>query len=483
MRAYVGVWCLVLCGVAAGCDGSQGNSVPQNSPVDAGTGQEDAPDPPEDSGDGVEDAMGDTPDLPDAVDGQDAVSDGPASAFEWMGSQEAQCDRAAAFCNRFWPEAELGELETYQSQETFGGNTLERSFHVYTPTRAQGRVPLFIYLHGGFSEGLEQLQRPFDEYADGRRTAWRPNTSDCVYTHPDGYADVQTGQACTPPAQFVESQQPFVLVLADGLLDDGAARGRHWEDGRVPSPGWGGEAQHRDDVGFVAHIIEVLLQERADSIDPTRVYVAGTSNGGMMAQRVACHVGSERYPVLSKVSAVAIGVASLPATLVDGAQGRERCLDEGRLSLSVFYMVGRGIETPNCDRYPCDSPVLDGDGRMLYGEAGQRANIYSPELGAVVSHEDAVSLWVARNGTALGATPSVSESTLGSFATVRQVRFDDHAALVEAVVVDGGAHEASAFRGDALPFARMWEFVARFERGEDGELVEDLERVSLEGRW
>ena len=43
-----------------------------------------------------------------------------------------------------------------------------------------------------------------------------------------------------------------------------------------------------DDVAFTAAVIEAVRREW--SVDPQRIYVTGASNGGMMAQRVACEL-------------------------------------------------------------------------------------------------------------------------------------------------------------------------------------------------
>jgi polyhydroxybutyrate depolymerase len=56
---------------------------------------------------------------------------------------------------------------------------------------------------------------------------------------------------------------------------------RHWNDGRVI-----GHESTADDIGFMkAMLAEVIAQ---GLIDPKRVYAAGISNGGFMAQHMAC---------------------------------------------------------------------------------------------------------------------------------------------------------------------------------------------------
>jgi polyhydroxybutyrate depolymerase len=56
---------------------------------------------------------------------------------------------------------------------------------------------------------------------------------------------------------------------------------KHWNDGRVI-----GHESMADDIGFMkAMLAEVIAQ---GLIDPKRVYAAGISNGGFMAQHMAC---------------------------------------------------------------------------------------------------------------------------------------------------------------------------------------------------
>ena len=391
-------------------------------------------------------------------------------AFALVERREATCegDSCAA-----WPPAEQGTMWRYESDEAFAEATWRRTFHAYTPSRLTEPGPLVILLHGGFSSGLEWLERPFDEYADGRVTAWRPNTEGCQFTYPDGYQDPQTQASCLPPRQTLQNTEPFTVVFADGLQDRDSETARHWEDGRTPSPGWGDDASHRDDVGFIAHIIEVMLAQEGALIDPERISVMGASNGGMMTQRVACHVGDPRYPALSRIAAFGVSIASLPSNLVDGANGRERCLSHDAGEIPLMFLVGRGIETPDCESYPCRQPTSDGDGRMPYGTPGARHNTYSPDPGEVVSHDDALQLWVDHNARVAGDALEPEAEEIGWFTTHAAWRFEGSEARVESWVVDGGAHDLGGTRFDVHPFAPLWDFVSRFRRLPDGRVRYD----------
>jgi polyhydroxybutyrate depolymerase len=62
-----------------------------------------------------------------------------------------------------------------------------------------------------------------------------------------------------------------------------SGRGGHWNVGLNPSM--------RDDVDYLDRMIDYYVAQKIT--DPSRIYIAGLSNGGMMAQRMVCQ---SRYP-------------------------------------------------------------------------------------------------------------------------------------------------------------------------------------------
>ena len=79
------------------------------------------------------------------------------------------------------------------------------------------------------------------------------------------------------------------------------------------APGKCGPSAKRniDDVGFLVRVIDLCL-DTYPLIDRRRVFVAGHSNGGMMAYRLAASVeGSRRIAAIAPVA----GCACLPPTL------------------------------------------------------------------------------------------------------------------------------------------------------------------------
>ena len=101
-------------------------------------------------------------------------------------------------------------------------------------------------------------------------------------------------------AQFETTTPKRTMIVAypDGL---GAELGlpQSWNAGGCCS---GLRSDVVDDVAFIAQLIATI--SKSANIDPTRIWVAGHSNGGMMAYRVACELSST-------VTAVATGAGAL----------------------------------------------------------------------------------------------------------------------------------------------------------------------------
>jgi polyhydroxybutyrate depolymerase len=140
---------------------------------------------------------------------------------------------------------------------------LSRTFRWHVPNVQVGiqRLPIIVLLHGGGGSGA----------------------SIGNITHPNGgfngFAD----------------QKGFIAIYPDAL--DG-----NWNDGRDT-------IRHKnDDVGFITAAIDHVA--KAQAVDLNRVYVAGISNGGMMAQRFACDAPQ-------RVSAIAVVASALPRALAN----------------------------------------------------------------------------------------------------------------------------------------------------------------------
>jgi polyhydroxybutyrate depolymerase len=136
----------------------------------------------------------------------------------------------------------------------------ERTYRLYVPSSYDGAsaVPLVIVLHGGggTAESIAATTR-FD--AESERGGF-------IVVYPQGNP--------------VTATQPS------------------WNDGRQAGAAEGTGAI--DDVAFIGRLIDHL--SAAARVDGRRVYVAGVSNGGMLAYRLACQL-SERIAAIAAVAA------------------------------------------------------------------------------------------------------------------------------------------------------------------------------------
>lgn len=73
-------------------------------------------------------------------------------------------------------------------------------------------------------------------------------------------------------------QAGFIVAYPDGIE-------RSWNDGRGLDS-FAAQREAVDDVGFIIALIDRLVATRG--VDPSRVYLSGYSNGGLMAMRLAC---------------------------------------------------------------------------------------------------------------------------------------------------------------------------------------------------
>lgn len=128
---------------------------------------------------------------------------------------------------------------------------VERDYYIFAPPNHKGLLPLVLALHGygGSAAGLEGNTRLDDE----------------------------------------ATKNGFVVVYPEGIS-------RSWNAGNCC-----GAAQSKkvDDVAFIEQLINRL--EHDYGIDAKRVFVAGLSNGAMMAYRVGCEI-SDRVLAIASVS-------------------------------------------------------------------------------------------------------------------------------------------------------------------------------------
>ena len=186
----------------------------------------------------------------------------------------------------------------------------------------------------------------------------------------------------------IADKEKFVVVYPDALE-------RRWnaQDGTA------------DDSGFLLAIADKLAAE--SWIDKKRIFIAGISNGGMMAQRMACEHAD-------RIAGIATVAGTLP----------EKLAGVCKPSRPVPALILHGTA----------DPIVPWNGGPVAGFA---------EFGAVLSGPDTVAVWTANNrcrGAAVKTMPADRDPQDGT--RIRTERYPDCAvgASVSLIVVEGGGH-------------------------------------------
>ncbi len=151
-------------------------------------------------------------------------------------------------------------------------------------------------------------------------------------------------------------KEKFIVVYPQGL--DGTYSKPSWNDCRKNAQ----INSNADDVFFISKLIEEISSTY--KIDQDRIFISGTSNGGLMALRVAIELPE-------KISAVAVTAAAMP--------DKSKCKDPQK-PLSVMFI------NATSDNY------LPYDGSFL-------SNPPNPKHGSVYSVKKSVQIWQKLNQT------------------------------------------------------------------------------------
>jgi polyhydroxybutyrate depolymerase len=142
-------------------------------------------------------------------------------------------------------------------------NGIERTYYLHVPTGLRSGAPLVIMLHGRDDDGKTDVDRyGWERVANGNRF---------VVAGPD---------APTLHAGRAPSRENYTM----------------WNS----EPGTPGDIAKSDDTAFIAAMIDDIA--RTDGIDLRRVYVAGFSSGGHMANRLG-------HEISGRLAAIAISGA------------------------------------------------------------------------------------------------------------------------------------------------------------------------------
>ena len=185
-----------------------------------------------------------------------------------------------------------------------------RRYRTYVPTNLPtGQLPLLIALHGGLGTSDQfEANSGFDNLAEANKF---------VVTYPDGIGNQSDGTGF-----------------------------QTWNGGYCCGPA---QTQNVDDVAFISSLIDTLVAQLP--IDPKRVFIAGHSNGGILAYRLACELSEKIAAIgLQAGSNVVQGCAPSRAVSVlhiHGSADTNMPIGGGRgtgLSTTVFVSAQAAID-------------------------------------------------------------------------------------------------------------------------------------------
>jgi polyhydroxybutyrate depolymerase len=218
----------------------------------------------------------------------------------------------------------------------------------------------------------------------------------------------------------VADQKKFAYLAPEGTRD---ALGRpFWNAGKSCC-----DLDHRqiDDVKRLRELLETNLIHA--SVDPKRVFVIGYSNGGFMAQRLACDVGD-------RISGVVSVAGASPNPDVPCAQAS---------SLSVLEIHGD------------EDPIVHYAGGTVFDRTDVEPHVSAP---------DTAKYW-AKQLSCSGTPRTVDRIDLEPHVPDRETsvqRYDDCRGAVELWTVKGGGHYV-ALQTPALD--AIWRFVQAHAKG------------------
>jgi len=132
----------------------------------------------------------------------------------------------------------------------------------------------------------------------------------------------------------------FVMLYPDGVGDDNTARG--WNSGHPQCCG-PALTDNVDDVAFIRDLVRAVSDEVC--VDSARVYATGFSNGGDMAQRLACDASD----LMAAIASVAgrfdyqvercPGERPVPAVLYRGRTDRTVPYERGLMSFAAIRTI------------------------------------------------------------------------------------------------------------------------------------------------
>ena len=228
-----------------------------------------------------------------------------------------------------------------------------------------------------------------------------------------------------PPGQSGKRMPAFIMMHGSGSTDAGQERysnfdafaqahglvvmypngiDKHWNDGRVI-----GHESMADDIGFMkAMLAEVTAQ---GLIDPKRVYAAGISNGGFMAQHMACVMPDA-------LAGIAVVAATQPVDAV--------CPSPRPMPVIFFHGTA--------DKF------VPFNGGPIAPQFGNR--------GSAISNAQAVAIWQKRNGCGAAQKTQIPAKDASDLpVTIETYSCPAGRGLENVIVQDGGHTWPGAHQG------------------------------------
>lgn len=247
------------------------------------------------------------------------------------------------------------------TRETLFHDDIERNYRVFVPEHYDIDTGghLILVLHGGGMDNL-LMRQVTNQQIENRVNAEEINA---IVVYPNGF-------------------------------------GNAWNDGRIRE-GQASIREHIDDVGLLLSLVDTLAQEY--NIDPTALYIAGFSNGGGMAYRLACEASD-------RITAIA-PVASLMA---------DNMPCEPNAPVAVLSIVGD------------EDPILPLSGGDI--------NYWDMSLGTVRSLDNTLNIWTIINECEGFNTPLELEDLAEDNTTVSVSTGIDCIIPTTSVLIHGGGH-------------------------------------------
>jgi polyhydroxybutyrate depolymerase len=274
---------------------------------------------------------------------------------------------------------------------TIDGNA--RSFIVYLPTgyNNAGKMPLIFAIHGGSGT-------------------------------PEGMINIANFKP-------IADRDKVVLVYPAGIQ-------KNWNDGRPTTPNQLGI----NDVSFFKQLCDYMITNY--SVDGTKIYATGISNGGFMSSRLGCELSN-------RIAAIAVDAATIEATTIAPNCNPSR-------PVPVIYIHGTL------------DPLVPFTGGTVSPGAG----------GTAISHFQAIDKWITINGC--NTTPTITDlpDIANDGTTIKQRVYSggiNGSEVVSYVILNGGHTWPQGYQylneaiigktsQDVNACEVIWAFFKRFKR-------------------